>query len=78
MYSGETDRPGQLCYNFSISNNLTQIVNVPTSIPDCDSHSPAFLDLLLSDPSICSKMAFPPSGSSGYVVVSVSIDFPIN
>ena len=23
-YSGGTDRPGELCYNFSISNNLTQ------------------------------------------------------
>ena len=33
-YSGGTDRPGELCYNFSISNNLTQIVNFPTQIPD--------------------------------------------
>ena len=24
-YSGGTDRPGKLCYNFSISNDLTQI-----------------------------------------------------
>ena len=44
-YSGGTDRPGELCYNFSISNDLTQIVNFPTQIPDCDSHSPALLDL---------------------------------
>ena len=29
-YSGETDRPGELCYNFSISNDLTQIVNFHT------------------------------------------------
>ena len=29
-YSGGTDRPGELCYNFSISNDLTQIVNFPT------------------------------------------------
>ena len=28
-YSGRTDRPVELCYNFSISNNLTQIVNFP-------------------------------------------------
>ena len=34
--SGGTDRPGELCYNFSISNDLTQIVNFPTRIPDCD------------------------------------------
>ena len=33
-YSGGTDKPGELCYNFSISNNLTQIVNFPTRIPD--------------------------------------------
>ena len=33
-YSGGTDRPGELCYNFSISNDLTQIVNFPTWILD--------------------------------------------
>ena len=54
-YSGRTDRPGELCYNFSISN-----------------------DLLSSDASICSTMAFPPFGNSDHVVVSVSIDFPVN
>ena len=78
-YSGGTDRPGELCYNFSISNDLTQIVNFPTRIPDCDSHSPALLDLFLSsDASICSTMAFPPLGNSDHVAVSVFIDFPIN
>ena len=46
--SGGTDRPGELCYNFSISNDLTQMVNFPTRIPDCDSHNPAFLDFFLS------------------------------
>ena len=29
------------------SNDLTQIVNFPTQIPDCDSYSPVLLDLLL-------------------------------
>ena len=78
-YFGGTDRPGELCYNFPISNDLTQIVNFPTWIPDCDSHSPALLDFFLSsDTSICSTMAFPPLGNSDHVVVSVSIDFPIN
>ena len=78
-YSSGTDRPGELCYNFSISNDLTQIVNFPTRIPDCDSHIPALLDLFLSsDASICSAMAFPPLGNSDHVVVSVSIDFPTN
>ena len=78
-YSCGIDRPGELCYNFSISNDLTQIVNFPTRIPGCDSHSPALLDLFLSsDASICSTMAFPPLGNSDHVAVSVSIDFPIN
>ena len=43
-YSGRTDRPDELCYNFSISNHFTQMVNFPTWIPDGDSHCPALLD----------------------------------
>ena len=78
-YSGGIDQPGGVCYNFSISNDLTQMVNVLTRISDCDSHSPALLDLFLSsDASICSTMASPPLGNSNHVVVSVSIDFPTN
>ena len=51
----------------------------PSRIPDSNSHSPALLDLFLfSDANICSTMAFPPLGNSDHVVVSVSIDFPIN
>ena len=48
-------------------------------IPDCDSHTIALLDLFLSsDASICSTIAFPPMGNSDHVIVSVSIDFPLN
>ena len=55
------------------------MVSFPTRGPGCDSHSPALLDLFISsDTSICSTMAFPPLENSDYVVVSVSIDFPIN
>ena len=76
--SGGTDRPGELYCNFSISNDLTHMVDFPTQIPDCDSHSPALLDLFLSSgASICSAMAFPPLGNSDYVVVSVSIGFQL-
>ena len=78
-YSGGTDRPGELCYNFSISNDVTQMVNFPTRFPDCDAHSPALLDLFISsDASICSTIAFPPLGNSDHVVVLVSIDFTTN
>ena len=64
-YSGVTDRPGELCYNIPISNNLTQMVNFPTRIPGCDCHT-------------CSTIAFPPLGNSDHVDVSVSIEFPSN
>ena len=71
-YSGGTDRSGEL-----YQNNLTQMVNFRTRIPDCDTHSHALLDLFISsEASICSTKAFPPLGNSDHVVVSVSIDFP--
>ena len=57
-YYDGTDRPGELCYSFSISNDLTQIVNVPTQIPDSDCHSTSLLHFFLSsDASICYPMA---------------------
>ena len=73
IYSGGTDRPGELCFNFSISNDLTQMVNFATRTPDCHSYSPALLDA-----SICSTKAFPSVGNSDHAVVSVSIDSPSN
>ena len=78
-YSGGTDRPGELCYNFCFSNHLTQQVNFPVQISDCDSHSHALLDLFLYfDASICSTIAFPAFGNSDYILVSNSIDLPSN
>ena len=78
-YSSGTERPGEVCYNCSISNNLSLMVNFPTRMPDCDSHSPAPLDLFISsDTSICSKMAFHPLKNFDHVVVSVTVDFRIN
>ena len=54
------------------------MVNFPTRILGCDSHSPALLDFFLSsDTSIGSTMAFPPLGNYDHVV-SLSIDFPSN
>ena len=76
-YSGGTDRPDELCYNFSFSNDFIQMVNFPTWIPDSDSHSPALLELFISsDTSICSTMTFTPLGNSNHAVVSVSTDYP--
>ena len=54
------------------------MVDFPTRVPDCDSHSPALLYLFTSsDAIICSTMAFYPLQNSDHVVVSVSIDFTI-
>ena len=53
------------------------MVNFSTRIPNCNSHSPALLDLFISsDASICSTMAFPAFGNSDIVLVSDSIDCP--
>ena len=43
-------------------------ISFPIRIPDCDSHSPALLDLFInSDASICSTVAFPPLGNFDFV-----------
>ena len=78
IYSCGTDRSGGLCYNFLISNNLTQMVNVHTRIPGCGSQSLALFDFFLSfDASIYSAVAFTPLGNSNHVAASVSIEFPL-
>ena len=86
MYSGGTDRPDELYFNFSISCDLTQMFNIPdhmvyfpTQIRDCDSCSLALLDWFLSFALIvCSTVAFPPLQNSDHIVVSASLDFPSN
>ena len=65
IYSRGADRPGELCYSFFVSNDLTQMVNFPTWIPNI---------FISSDASICSTMTFPPWGYSDHVIVSVSIN----
>ena len=55
------------------------MVNLLTRIRDCGSHNPPFLDLFLSfDVSIYSTITFSLLENSDHVVLSVSIDFPIN
>ena len=61
-----------------ISNGLIQIVNFPTRIPDCDSHSPVLLNTLLSSEPIYFAVTFTPVGNSNPAVLSVSIDYPLN
>ena len=55
------------------------MVNFPPRIPDCDSHSPAFLDLFLpSKASTFSRVAFPPSGNSDCFCLSLHWHYPSN
>ena len=50
------------------------MVNLSTRVPNCDSHSPALLDLFIfSGATICSTIAFPPLGDSDIVLVSDSM-----
>ena len=77
-YSGETEKPGKLSYN-SISNDLTQMVNFPTQILDCDSQSCCFgFILFLLTLVFLLQWLFLSFGNSDHVVVPVSIDFPSN
>ena len=76
-FSGGIDRPRELGYNFSVSKDLTHMVNCTNRIPDRESQSCCF-GFIYSDTSICSPVTFPSVGNSYYVVVSVSIDLPSN
>ena len=52
------------------------MLNFPTSIPACDTHSPALLDLFISyNPSIYYTVPFLSLGNSYHVTVSNIIDF---
>ena len=63
-----------LCTAFDSVSSIVDEVRITV----CDSQSPALLDFFLSsDASIRSTMAFPPLGNCDYIVVSVSIDFPL-
>ena len=64
-------------YNFSTPNDLTQMVNFLSWIPNCDIDSPDPFDLFYCfDASIFSTMAFLQLGNSAHAVVSFSTDFP--
>ena len=51
------------------------MINFPTQVPGCDSHSPVLLDLFISsDASICSTMAFFPLEKSDHIVATLSLN----
>ncbi|KAL7634069.1 UNVERIFIED_CONTAM: hypothetical protein RMT77_015397 [Armadillidium vulgare] len=64
---------GELIFNFSIQNNLEQLVHLPTRIPDRLGDEPNILDLFLTSyPSPHTVKLFPPLGSSDHLLISVS------
>ena len=46
-YSHGTYQPVEYFFNFTITHDLTQVVDFPTGIPDFDTHRSALLDFLL-------------------------------
>ena len=66
-----SDATDRLINSYDFSNNLTQMVNFPTQIPNCGFHSLELLVLFLShDASICFGLAFFPLGNFHHVVFS--------
>jgi len=67
-----TDQPGEHAYNFALLNDLEQLVQRPTRIPDRLGDTPNILDLFLtSNPSAYSVKLFSPLGSSDHNLISV-------
>src|ERR1700755_643843 len=67
------DPAGELAFNFSIQNNLEQLVQLPTRIPDRLGNEPYLIDLFLTSyPSPYTVKLYPPLGSSDHLLISVS------
>ena len=66
-HSRNIDIPGIATHNFSISQDLTQIVSSPTYIPDRASDGRYLLDLFLcSNSDDCVVKVLPPIGNSDH------------
>ncbi|XP_050715769.1 uncharacterized protein LOC126998326 [Eriocheir sinensis] len=73
LSSSFTDQPGEQAYNFALLNDLEQLVQHHTSIPDRLGDRPNILDLFLtSNPSTYSVKLFSPLGFSDHNLISVS------
>ena len=73
-YSGGTERPGELCYTFLISNNLI----FPTQIPDYDSQFCSNGFIYFFQPQYLFYSGFPSIEKFLLCCVSAFIDFPSN
>src|SRR6201990_3728003 len=73
------DPAGELAFNFSIQNNLEQLVHLSTRILDRLGDEPNIIDLFLtSNPSPYTFKLFPPLGSSDHLLLKVNVcDIPM-
>ena len=73
LSSFNTNRSGELAFQLSILNDLTQLVQHPTRIPDRLGDRPNILDLFLtSNPSTYTIQQFSPLGSSDHTLISLA------
>ena len=78
-HSHTTDVAGLFCQEFAMAQDLTQIVDLPTRIPDHDDHQPYLLDLFLcSNPDTCTVVSHPPLGQTDHMVVILTIIVPLH
>ena len=72
LSSSFTDQPGEQAFSFAILNDLEQLVQHPTRIPDRLGDTPNILDLFLtSNPSAYSVKLYSPLGTSDHNLISV-------
>jgi hypothetical protein len=77
-HSHTTDVAGVFCQEFALAQDLTQIVDFPTRIPDRVDHQPYLLDLFIcSNPDSCTVASHPPLGRSDHIVVCVDVKFVV-
>ncbi|MPC57641.1 hypothetical protein E2C01_051626 [Portunus trituberculatus] len=68
-----TDHPGEPAFNFAILHDLEQLMQHPTSIPDCLGDTPSIIHLFLSSNlSAYAVTLSSPLGSSDHNFISVS------
>ena len=72
------DVAGLFCQESAMAQDLTQIVDFPTRIPDRDDHQPYLLDIFLcSNPDSCTVASHHTLGKSDHMIVGVDVKFVV-
>ena len=78
-HSHTNDDAGLFFQEFAIAQDITQVVDFPARIPDCDDHQPYLVDVFLcSNPDSCTVASHRPLGKSDHMVVSVDVKFVLS